>query len=165
MSVTLPNQPIRPTDDIQSAVQELGWDWRRDIEIGAPQGTPLVGTDESNQKSVGREKSNAPRLSRWPSQKIIGREKSLAPRLSRWPSVASTAQISMKKTQSDVIINHWDVFISYRVKADAKLAEDLYWKLSATDIVDCGSTRRLRVFWDKGRRLLPLLAFVSALSL
>ena len=65
------------------------------------------------------------------------------------------AQISMKKKKSEVVTNDWDVFISYRVKADAKLAEDLYWKLCATEIIDQGSTRRLRVFWDKGRRLLP----------
>ena len=43
----------------------------------------------------------------------------------------------------------WDVFISYRVRADMKFVENLYWQLSSTEIPDHASTRKLRVFWDK----------------
>ena len=119
-------------DPVQKKPRKSG-----DIETGVSQGTPLADTVERPSPGV-REESVV-------KEKSLRREKSHAPR----------AQISMKKKKSDVVVNNWDVFISYRVKADAKLAEDLYWKLCATDVVDQGSTRRMRVFWDKGRRLLP----------
>lgn len=43
----------------------------------------------------------------------------------------------------------YDVFLSYRVAADAKLVERLYDKLKATEVVDRSKKRMLRVFWDK----------------
>ena len=42
----------------------------------------------------------------------------------------------------------WDVFISYRVDADKKLVETLYWRLIGTDVKMNGTTRKLKVFWD-----------------
>ena len=42
----------------------------------------------------------------------------------------------------------WDVFISYRVDADKKLVETLYWRLIGTDVKINGTTRKLKVFWD-----------------
>jgi hypothetical protein len=45
----------------------------------------------------------------------------------------------------------YDVFLSYRVAADAKLVESLYDKLKAMKVQAGNKTRMLRVFWDKTR--------------
>ena len=42
----------------------------------------------------------------------------------------------------------WDIFLSYRVDADAELVKELYWRLRGTDVTVNGKTHRLRVFWD-----------------
>jgi hypothetical protein len=72
----------------------------------------------------------------------------------------STRRMSAgKKKPSGAVRDEWDVFISYRVNSDAKLAEQLYWQLSSTEIADQVSTRRLRVFWDKGERVRSPFSF------
>jgi hypothetical protein len=72
----------------------------------------------------------------------------------------STRRMSAgKKKPSGAVRDEWDVFISYRVNSDAKLAEQLYWQLSSTEIADHASTRRLRVFWDKGERVRSPFSF------
>jgi hypothetical protein len=43
----------------------------------------------------------------------------------------------------------YDVFLSYRVAADAKLVESLYDKLKAMEVKAGNTSRMLRVFWDK----------------
>ena len=43
----------------------------------------------------------------------------------------------------------WDVFISYRVDADANVVKELYWQLVSTEVTVDGKTRKLNVFWDK----------------
>ena len=83
--------------------------------------------------------------------KGVSRERRTAKQL--WGKVArSLSELSSAKMQKTPgsFIAEWDVFISYRVKADAKLAESLYWQLSSTEIQDHATTRKLRVFWDKG---------------
>jgi len=50
--------------------------------------------------------------------------------------------------------SRFDIFISYRVAADAKLVESLYDKLSLKEVEENGKVRKLRVFWDK-KCLLP----------
>jgi hypothetical protein len=69
--------------------------------------------------------------------------------------VSSTLEYTTKKQKylrkkSD----QYDVFLSYRVAADAKLVEELWWRLSGFDVVVDGKTRKLRVFWDR-KCLLP----------
>jgi len=51
------------------------------------------------------------------------------------------------KTGRDV--DRYDIFLSYRVVADSKLVEELWWRLQGMDIVIDGKTRKLRVFLDK----------------
>ena len=133
MSATL--QPTMPEPQVD-LVTDLGWDSHKDIEMGASRGPPLADCGNIGLSPV-REKS-------------IVREKNRTQHTLRLLKTQSTAQISMKKNKSKVQNDNWDVFISYRVNADAKLAEDLYWKLLGSEIVDHSSTRRLRVFWDKG---------------
>ena len=43
----------------------------------------------------------------------------------------------------------WDIFLSYRVKADLDLVKELYWQLRNMTIAENGKTRPLLVFWDK----------------
>ena len=43
----------------------------------------------------------------------------------------------------------YHIFLSYRVNADKKLVETLYWRLVGTTITVNGVTRNMRVFWDK----------------
>ena len=43
----------------------------------------------------------------------------------------------------------WDIFLSYRVDADAELVKELYWQLRNMTITENGKTRPLRVFWDR----------------
>ena len=44
----------------------------------------------------------------------------------------------------------WDLFLSYRVAAEAKLVEEMYWRLQGLEVVLAnGTSRRLRVFWDR----------------
>lgn len=62
---------------------------------------------------------------------------------------ASTHANTHIRTHSSTIVDEWDVFISYRVNSDQKLAQDLYWRLVGTDIVVDGRARKLRVFWDQ----------------
>lgn len=43
----------------------------------------------------------------------------------------------------------WDVFISYRVAADAELVKDIFWQLNSCVVTENGKSRRIRVFWDR----------------
>jgi len=43
----------------------------------------------------------------------------------------------------------YDVFLSYRVQADMKLVETIYWRLVGSTITVNGTQRKMRVFWDK----------------
>ena len=54
-----------------------------------------------------------------------------------------------RKTQYVRAGDQYDVFLSYRVTADEKLVEDLYWRLEGMPVTANGVTRKLRVFWDK----------------
>jgi len=51
-----------------------------------------------------------------------------------------------KKTDEEM---QWDIFISYRVNADAEQVKELYWQLCNLTVAVNGNTRKLRVFWDK----------------
>jgi len=54
-----------------------------------------------------------------------------------------------KKGRTGKTGNDYDVFLSYRVDADQKLVEVLYWRLVGMKVMDSGRERNLRVFWDK----------------
>ena len=43
----------------------------------------------------------------------------------------------------------YDVFLSYRVQADMKLVETVYWRLVGSTITVNGTQRKMWVFWDK----------------
>ena len=62
------------------------------------------------------------------------------------PSPKTQPKRNMKR--SEKIEDVWDVFLSYRVNADRKLVEVIYWRLIGCDIVVNGVSRKLRVFWD-----------------
>jgi len=61
---------------------------------------------------------------------------------------ASTLLRSAKKPKQWKKSLKWDIFLSYRVAADKKLAKELYWQLHSRTVMDCGKERKLRVFWD-----------------
>ena len=55
----------------------------------------------------------------------------------------------LKKGRTGKTGDEYDVFLSYRVAADQKLVEELYWRLVGMMVMDNGRERNLRVFWDK----------------
>ena len=55
----------------------------------------------------------------------------------------------LKKKRTGKTGDEYDVFLSYRVAADQKLVEELYWRLVGMKVMDNGRERNLRVFWDK----------------
>jgi len=61
---------------------------------------------------------------------------------------SSSTQTKKKVKRSEKIADTWDVFLSYRVNADRKLVEAIYWRLIGCDVVVNGVSRKLRVFWD-----------------
>ena len=142
--VQLPNQTI--SDEVLTLAGRGAGGDGGDIEMGASPGTPVpISSREVSfgpQKGVSREQS-----------KRVSREQSTGKGL--WGKVArELSRISSQKTEktsgSSMQEAEWDVFISYRVRADMKFVENLYWQLSSTEITDHASTRKLRVFWDKG---------------
>lgn len=64
-------------------------------------------------------------------------------------SAARNVRHSHRQTMDRGKDKVFDIFISYRVSADAKLVESLYDKLKAMQVVEGGKRRPLRVFWDK----------------
>jgi len=64
-------------------------------------------------------------------------------------TLASAPTLHSRRQRRKGKATGFDVFISYRVVADAKLVESLYDKLKALEVVDGGRRRPLRVFWDK----------------
>ena len=71
------------------------------------------------------------------------------------------AIVESVKKKRHVVEDDWDVFLSYRVDADSEETEQLFWQLKATDVVDHGSTRKMKVFWDRGETLPQLCTSCS----
>ena len=66
-------------------------------------------------------------------------------------SITTTASREEKTVQRHPRLEamRYDVFLSYRVAADAKLVESMYDKLKAMEVKAGNTKRMLRVFWDK----------------
>ena len=64
-------------------------------------------------------------------------------------SIPTTASRETVQRNPRLEAMRYDVFLSYRVAADAKLVESLYDKLKAMEVKAGNTSRMLRVFWDK----------------
>ena len=128
----LPNQIPATNDNTTGIDTTLGENSKSDIEMGEAR-QPL-----DNPRAPPKLKKYGVAALAVARQVAIGKK-------------AAARKVAVGKNKQPVALdNEWDVFLSYRVMSDSKLVESIYWQLCATDIVDRGSTRRLRVFWDKG---------------
>ena len=115
------------------------------LEMGCAQQSVAVAASTPSEASVDRFQRTV--------HSAIQNEMFLAPGASQdncegWPDNKTPTTAKPAQKIQDL---SWDIFISYWVSADKDLVERLYWHLNSLTVLDRGSERKLRVFWDAER--------------